>query len=125
MTFGEFINKYVFPFGISFIFLMIGFLMNTSVMYFNDGRMPIIADYGTSEINDTTHFTITNRTEVKAYYLGDIFKIRLNKKNTIIFFSIGDIFLYLGLGAAISVGLISVMKVIKTRSIGNEGYDFV
>lgn len=73
---------------ISITFLMIGSSFNFQVVQANQGKMPVLLAY---YLNTETHFSFWHHDEVKLWYLADIFYL------FDVVYSIGDVFLILGL----------------------------
>ena len=87
-----------------FNIMLVGGLLNYYAIAENQGKMPIYSNYN---YESETHFTFQDKSEVKMFYLVDIFKL------SFLYFSIGDIIIVLagGLGIYSAVGFIRHRKV--------------
>ena len=90
----------------SVIIIIMGGMLNHSVIISNGCKMPVYTD----EINfsnSKSHFSFTDKNAVNNFYLSDIFKIKI--KNFLAIFSIGDFVVLLGF----TFSIMSLVKKIK------------
>jgi len=71
------------------IISVMGMLFNVLAVLLNGGRMPVYSNY---HIQKTTHFSYSEFSKVNVFYFTDLFKIY--HRNRILFFSVGDFFIY-------------------------------
>lgn len=90
------------PFGISFL----GVILNFLAIYKNDWKMPVYLPFDNEKLNkkissSSAHQDISEKWEARYFYLCDIFGLHFpspkKTKTFVLFFSIGDILLILGI----------------------------
>lgn len=95
-----FINSNTLISRISSILIIIGLVFNLSAVALNDWRMPVYQKEFERHpdmkiyLKSDRHMVLTNKKRIKVLFLCDIFKIRPFSKSY--YFSIGDVFLFLG-----------------------------
>lgn len=95
---------------LSFIIMLMGLTMNSVVIKENGCKMPVLSRY----IYETeTHFSYLDHSNIKHYYLSDIFKIGKG------IWGIGDFFLIGGFGLFV-ISVFMIIKNIKFTKIENE-----
>jgi len=72
-----------------FMLIIVGALLNFMAASMNDSMMPVKTEY---QFNDSFHFSYQESSEVKLWFLTDIFNIK-----NIVVFSLGDIIVIFGL----------------------------
>ena len=78
--------------------ILLGALLNFLVMYLNKKRMPVYVKKSKNYKDEDTrvHEVIYRKGRIRLFYLADIFSLKINKKYAIVY-SIGDLFIVLGL----------------------------
>lgn len=111
-------RKYYFCFLIALFGMIIFFTgshLNFAVVLQNSCKMPVLSENG--NYNDSMHFSFKYPDDIKYYYLSDIFLF--GKEGTGFMFSIGDVFIFTGLGLSfISLFLLmyfGIVSFIKTK----------
>ena len=84
--------------SVAFLFLFtIGAIFNIQAVMNNKGMMPMYVNNPYSFSADDQHFTFTNKSDVNLFLLTDIIHIPLTNSYS----SIGDFFIWIGLGCFI------------------------
>jgi hypothetical protein len=78
--------------AILLVIALFGASLNIIAVKTNEGKMPVLTY---QYVSSNTHFDFTEKEKINNYPLTDILKIET--KNYIHYFSIGDIFLYLSI----------------------------
>ena len=76
--------------------ILLGALLNFLVMYLNKKRMPVYVKKSKNYKDTNVHRFTYIKGKIKLFYLADIFSLKINKKYAIVY-SIGDLFIVLGL----------------------------
>ena len=105
-------SKEKYPFNnmnIWVIVMIVGALLNILAIASNDGKMPVLADQSVNLSNLGSHFVFQDYTEVNKYYITDIFKMGG------IYFSIGDVIMFIS-GIILSpLFFINIYQIIQRR----------
>lgn len=91
---------------IGLFFLFIGATMNFTVMEYNAGRMPVLTDY---PLDTNKYFAYTNSNLVNFSILSDKHYFQGN------IFSLGDVFLYIGVGIMGFTAGYSIIRGVQQR----------
>jgi hypothetical protein len=98
---------------ISFLVLMIGSSCNFKAISSNHGMMPVYNCYG--GCSDSEHIEFSNKTKINNFYLVDILKIKQ------FYFSVGDLFLWIGFCGIFFSSCVLIYKNIKRlKKLKNE-----
>lgn len=104
------------------ILTIIGAILNLTVLYSNNWKMPVLNELNYDSINSKRHILFNDKKEVKLWFLCDIFIIQTETRNHHL--SIGDLFLLCGVSASVlsmaTMGVYFIISfVLNKRKIGS------
>jgi len=96
------------------IIILLGVILNLSVIIFNDSKMPIFFKDVNTPVNNE-YVVFNNSEDINYYFLSDIFKLgRLR-------FSIGDVLMIGGLFSIFVLGILRVVNIILNKLEDKHG----